>query len=331
LNELMVGSWVTRALAAAAELGIADLLADGPRSTVDLADATETDELSLYRLLRALASVGVFAEADERRFELTDLGSLLRSGVHGSQRARAQMGGAPWEWEAWTGFGHSLKTGRPAFDHVFGTDFFSYIAERPDALAVFNAMMTGITGLRCAAILDGYDFSTVRTLVDIGGGHGIFVAGALTAYPAMRGVIFDQPAVVDGARPRLESAGVADRCELIGGDFFESVPVGGDAYTLVSVLHNWDDERAVAILRSCRDAIGDDGRVLVCEWVIPPGNGPSFGKLLDLQMLVLFGGRSRTEPELTLLLAQAGFGVSRVVGTRAGISVIEASPRSDAL
>jgi hypothetical protein len=327
LIELLAGSWVARAISAAARLGISDLLADGPRSTSELAAGTGTEELALHRLLRALSGVGVFTEVSERRFALTELGNLLRTGIPGSQRARALMAGASWEWDTWRELDYSLKTGAPAFDHVFGTDFFSFLAQDADAATMFNEMMTGVTGHRSAAILDAYDFPTVGTLVDVGGGHGSFAASALAAHPGMHGVIFDQPGVVAGAQARLEAAGVADRCRLVAGDFFESVPTGGDVYTLISILHNWDDERAVAILRSCRQAVADGARLLVCEWVILPGNEPSLGKLLDLQMLVLFGGRTRTLPEFTSLFADAGFEVTGLIRTRAGISIVEGSPR----
>jgi hypothetical protein len=326
LHDLLAGSWVAPTLAAVARLGIADLLADGPKASGELAVATGIDGRALHRVLRALASLEVFVEVDDGRFALTPMAESLRSGVPGSLRNRAMMGGAPFERAAWTDIGHSLETGEPAFDHVFGTGFFDYLEQHPDAAGVFNEMMTGLTSQKSAAILRTYDFSGVKTLVDVGGGHGTLMARALATNPGMQGVIFDQPTVVEGALGELEAAAVADRCRLVGGDFFASVPAGGDVYLLVAVLHNWDDDQAVAILRTCRAAMSSDSRLIVVEWMIPPGNGPDLGKLVDLQMLVLFGGRERTEREFRELFAEAGF---ELAGSRAmpfAGTIIEGTP-----
>jgi O-methyltransferase domain len=326
--DLLSGAWTTSALAVVARLGIADLLADGPKSAPELAAATGTHGPTLHRVLRALASVGVFVEGDDGRFAMTPLAESLRSGVPGSLRYRAILGGTSFERAAWTDFQHSLETGEPAFDHVFGVGFYDYLDQHPEGAAVFNEMMTGLTSHRSDAILRNCDFSAIETLVDIGGGHGTLMARALAAHPRMQGVILDMPKVVDGALAELNAAGVADRCRLVGGDFFKAVPEGGDAYLLVTVLQNWDDDNVVAILRCCRAAMGNESRLIVVEWMIPPGNDPHYGKLLDLRMLVIFGGRERTEHEFRELFSAAGF---ELVGSRevAGAgSIIEGAPTS---
>jgi hypothetical protein len=324
LRRLIVGYRLSLALHVAAKLGLADLLEDGPRSVEELARAAGAHPPSLYRVLRLLASEGVFAETDPRRFELTPLAAPLRRDAPDSLRARAIFDGEEWNWRAWGQLLHSATTGEPAFERAHGTGFFEYLAEHPAAANGFNALMAEQTAPWARAVVEAYDFSGVGTLVDVGGGYGALLAAVLAAHPPMRGVLYDRPHVVAGARPRLEAAGVADRCEIAGGDFFAAVPAGGDIYLLKHILHDWDDDRCAAILRNCRRAMPGGGRLLVVEALLPPGNEPSYGKYLDLAMLVLLTGRERSEEEYARLLEAAGFALSRVIPTRSEVSVLEA-------
>jgi len=326
LQRLLFGAGITQAISAVAALGIPDLLMDGPRSCAELAAATRTHEPTLYRVLRVLAGEGVLAQDERDDFGLTSVGNLLRSDCVGSQRASAIMKGSPWEWAAWGVFRSSVEDGQTAFRHAHGLALFDYLHGHPDAAAIFNDMMTGLTSAKCDAILRAYDFSGVGTYADVGGGHGVLMARALAAYPGMHGILFDLPSVAEGARPRLQAAGVADRCRVVGGSFLEAVPIGGDLYSLVSVLLNWEDGQAETILRACHAAMQGRGRLIVVDWLVPPGSDPHPSKYLDLQMLVLFGGRQRTEPQFADLLTRSGFKVSRVIGTPAGFSIIEAAP-----
>jgi hypothetical protein len=327
LVQMLTGCWISQALYVAATLGIADLLREGPRSYEMLAEATQTHAGALYRILRALASLGVFAEDEERRFTLTPLAELLRSDAPGSLRAFAIMLGSREHWRAWEGALHSVKTGEPAFDHVFGMPLFQYFATHPESASVFDHGMTSRGAQDNSAILAAYDFSAAHKLVDVGGGHGTLLSSLLAAYPDARGVLFDLPHVIAAVRERLERQGETGRCEYVAGDFFAMVPSGGDCYLLKKVIHDWGDQQALQILTNCRKAISDAGRLLMIEPVVPPGNDPAFSKLLDLLMLVwTTGGRERTENEHAALLKLARFKSSRVVPTSAGVSIIEAIP-----
>jgi hypothetical protein len=325
LLQLASGSWIGQAVHVAAKLGIADLLEDGPKSPATLAEATGAHAGTLHRLLRALASLGVFAEDADGRFALTSLAEGLRTNAPGSLRAYAIMMGEDWHWRAWGDLLNSVRTGQPAFEHVFGCPMFSYFGEHPEAARVFDAAMTSRTGQETAAVIAAYEWPASATIVDVGGGQGALLAAILARNPDVHGVLFDMPHVIAVARGLIEEAGLADRCELAAGDFFERVPAGGDLYLLKRVVHDWDDERASAILRSCRAAMGDRSRLLVIEHVLPPGNAPSWGKLLDLQMLVLTpGGRERDEAGFRALLASTGLRLERIIPAGPTASLIEA-------
>ncbi len=325
LLNMVTGCWVSQALYVAAKLGIADLLHEGPQSCKRLAEATQTHAGSLYRVLRALASVSIFAEDEKGCFSLTPLSEPLRAGVPGSLRAFAIMLGEPEHWRAWEGVLHSVRTGQPAFEHVFGMPHFRYFAEHPEAARIFDEAMTSRSSQENEAVVAGYDFADTQTVVDVGGGQGTLMASILQAYPKARGVLFDLPHVIGMSRTRMASAGHTARCEFVAGDFFASLPAGGDLYLLKKVIHDWDDERAQLILTNCRNAMSSTGRLLLIEPVIPPGNDPSFNKLLDLLMLVwTSGGRERTESEHRALLALAGLNLNRLIPTRSGVSIIEA-------
>jgi hypothetical protein len=324
LMQFITGTWLAQATHVAAKLGIADLVKDGPKPVADLATATGTAPGPLYRVLRALAGFGVFAETAPRTFGLTPMAECLRSDVPNSLRAVAVMFGTPWQRAAWSDILHAVRTGEPAFNHVHGMNFFEYCQKNPHAAAVFDEAMTSFSAQETPAVLEAYDFSGVRALVDVAGGHGSLLASILQKYPAMRGVLFDMPSVIDGAKKKGHLAAAAGRCELVGGDFFKSVPPGGDAYLMKHIIHDWSDEHSLTILKNIRKVIVTGGRLLLVEMVIPAGNEPHFGKLLDLEMLVQTqGGKERTEAEYRDLFAAAGFRLTRVVATKAPACVVE--------
>jgi hypothetical protein len=324
LLNLTAGKWVSQAIAVVAELGIADLLSHGPKTAADIAKTTKTSEDGVYRLLRGLGSVGLFAETGNRKFRLTPLGRLLRKDSPQAIGGYARFVGHESTWLPWGDLGHSVRTGQPAFDHVFGMPVFEYFAKMPEAAAVFDAAMTSISTVESKAVVDAYDFSKITTLVDVAGGHGLMLATILKAHRKMRGLLFDLPHVTAGATSLLQSAGVADRCRIVSGDFFAAVPVGGDACVMKHIIHDWDDDRATQILRNCHRAMQPGGKVLIVDAVIPSGNGAHFGKLLDLEMLALTPrGRERTRAEFHDLLKRSGFRLQRVVPTETHLSVVE--------
>jgi hypothetical protein len=321
LSQIFGGSWITQGIYVAAELGIADHLAEGPRSAEELAERTNTHRRALYRLLRALAGVGIFAQDSHRRFSLTPLAELLRSDVVDSQRSLAIMMGAEF-YETWGMLLHSVRTGEQGFYKRFGMPFFQYMTEHPERHSIYDAAMTGVHGPETEPMLDAYDFSKFRSVVDVGGGESLVLAAILNRYPAIQGILFDLPAVAERARAILKTSGLSGRYQIVGGDFFSSVPVGADAYLMRHIIHDWEDEEAIAILRNCREAMNPESKVLVVETVIPPGNEPCFGKWLDLMML-LVGGCERTEREYSRLFSEAGLKLNRIVSTDSEVSVLE--------
>jgi O-methyltransferase domain len=307
-------------------LGVPDLLGEGDRSVAELAEATGSDEDSLYRLLRALAGLGVLHEDDGRRFSLTELGEPLRSDVPGSLAGWAAMIGRPQYWSAWGNLVHSARTGENAFRTVHGTDVWSYRASRPDENEIFDRAMIALTRGTNEAFLDAYDFGRFGVVVDVGGGRGALLAALLSAYPSMQGVLFDQEHVVQLAGEVFESAGVADRCKLVAGSFFDGVPEGGDAYVLKSVIHDWEDEEALAILRRCREAVSADAVLILLERDLGAPNAAFAAKLSDLNMLVAPGGRERSIDEYAALFEGSGFRLVESRPTATGHLVIEAQP-----
>jgi len=320
---MMTGYWVSQSVYIAAKLGVADLLADGPRPVDELAATTQSHTSSLYRLLRALASVGVFTETDPRTFALTPMAALLRTGTPGSMRALA-ITYCEELYTAWGSMLHSIRTGEPAFAHHFGMGPFPYFATHPEADRIFNEAMIGYTHQVANAVAVTYDFASSGTVVDVGGGYGTLLTAILRSNPAAHGILFDVPHVIDAAQGFLSTSGVAERCTRIAGDFFAAVPAGGDAYVLSQILHDWEGEQCLTILHHIRQVIPKQGKLLVVELVIPPGNEPSFGKWLDLHMLAIPGGRERTEAEYAALFQAAGFRLTQVIPTPAGPSVVEA-------
>jgi len=325
LNQAALGYVVSAALNVALELGIADLLADGPRSTVDLAKDAGVREDGLYRVLRALASAGIFEEQGRRMFALNTPASMLRKGPASLHDLGLWMTD-PFHFRVYAETLHSVQTGRPAAEKVTGMPVFEYFAREPKLSSVFNNAMTSWSGPTVAAALKAYDFSGIEMLVDVAGGHGYVLTSILRQYPAMRGVLFDLEHVIEGAGPLLEASGVADRVVTATGDFFDAVTPGADAYIMKNIIHDWNDDRALPILTNIWNAFEGrrDGRVILLEAVIPPGNQPDFGKLIDLEMLLIPGGRERTAEEFASLFESAGFELARIVPTESPLSVIEA-------
>lgn len=320
----MEGYQVSQAIHVAAALGLADLLADGPRTAEDLAALSDSHPPSLYRLLRALASVDVLHEDDERRFALTDLGDCLRSDAPEPVAGWAEYIGRPYRWESWAHLIHSVRTGENAFRHAHGVDVWEYWSRAPEEGAIFDRAMTDGSLATNRALLDAYDFGRFATVVDVGGGQGAFLAALLAQHPATRGVLFDQGQVVEAAGELLRSAGVAGRCQVVAGSFFDSVPAGGDAYVLQGVLHDWNDDEAAAVLRVCRRAAARDAALLVLERELGAPNENRDAKFSDLNMLVGPGGRERTLAEYAELLAASGFELRGMTPSRSGIDIIEA-------
>ncbi|NMO20355.1 SAM-dependent methyltransferase [Pyxidicoccus fallax] len=321
--DLGFGFIYSAALSAAAELGVADRLEQGPRSAASLAEELGVDARSLYRVLRLLASVEVFSEDNAGRFSLTPSADLLRTNAPGSLRSAALMLTQRIFWLPAGELVDTVRTGKDPFTRIFGAPFFDYLERDATQGAIFHRGMSSLSALENGPIAGAYDFTPLRRVVDVGGGHGGFLVEVLKAAPHVRGVLFDHRHVL--AEARISEAGFAERCELVEGDFFESVPSGADAYVLKRILHDWSDEVCVRILRNCREAMTESGRVLVVDTVIPPGNGPHGGKVLDVMMLAsLPGGRERTAEEFGKLFAQAGLRLSRVIHTPAALSITEA-------
>jgi hypothetical protein len=276
--------------------------------------------------LRALASIGIFAEDEQRRFGLTPMAECLRGNVPGSVRSLILMRGE-WQYQAWGQLLYSIQTGRSAFEHVYQMPLFDYLAGHPEKGKLFDDAMTGVHGRETTAMLDAYDFSGIGRLADVGGGNGEVISSILKRYPTMTGILFDQPLVIERSRMGLELAGLSGRCRAVGGNFFESVPAGADAYLLRHIIHDWDDDRSITILRNCHAALGNRGKLLVVEGLLPPGNGPALSKFFDLAMMVLPGGMERTQEEYLRLFEAGGFQLTRIVPTSTWISVLEGEPR----
>jgi len=326
LMQMLFGALMQRSICVVARLGIADLLAEKPQTVTELAAKTDTHAPSLYRLLRTLASVGIFAETSNQKFELTPVAILLRSDIPNSMRDIAIMMGEHWLWSAWGELMYSVKTGGVAHEKVQGMSSFEYFAQNAEAGEIFNRAMTNLSLTIIPAIAEAYNFSDVVKLVDIAGGHGLLLARILKMNPRVQGVLFDLPNVIGGAEELLDKEGVRNRVELATGDFFQSVPAGGDAYMMKHIIHDWDDEHSIKILQNIRTAMNKKGKVLIIEMVVPEGNEPSPSKALDLQMLVMEGGKERTAREYSKLLETSGFKLTRIVPTKSPYSVIEGEP-----
>lgn len=320
---VLAGFWSSQALLAAVKLGVADHLADGPRTTTELAVALGAHEPSLARLLRALVTLEAVTP-EGGRYGLTDFGRSLVKGSPGSLRSMILGVLSEDHRRAWAELPHSVRTGETAFDHVYGMPVFEYYARHPDVSADFNDAMTAGSAAVEAAVREAFDFAPFARIVDVGGGNGGMLAAALESAPKAAGVLFDTPAGLEGANELLRARGVSGRCEAVPGDFFESVPRGGDLYILKWILHDWDDRRAGAILRNCREAAAKGSRLLVIEAVLPDGDAPSPGRLGDLNMMAMTGGRERSASEYRAMIEAAGFVDVRARETRSPIGIVEA-------
>lgn len=317
--EVALGSWVTQALYAAVKLGIPDELSGGPLTADEVARRVGSDPGATYRLMRLLASNSLLKLRRDGRFQLTRLGRTLRRDDPSSVAAMVTMVGSPQHWEHWGAALQSVKTGRPAIEALRGMATFEYVASDPEFAEIFNNAMTATSTVAIETAVPAYDFSDRKLIVDVGGGHGALLGAVLERAPGARGVLFDLPSVVAGAM-------VSPRFTTEGGSFFDSVPAGGDAYLMKTVIHDWDDEKSVAILRNVRTAIAPNGKLLLFELVLPEGAPAHLGMLIDLEMLVTAGGKERTQAEYAALLSQAGFRLTRVIGTPGPVSIVEAVP-----
>jgi hypothetical protein len=316
-RQLVMGFRGTHLLFVAAELGVADLLADGPRGSTDLAAELGADSDALRRVLRALAQLGVLDQEADGRFSLTSIGACLRSDQPDSLRPVARFWGHETVQRAWGNLRHTVMTGETAFDHVFGMPTFAYLEAHPEAAAVYHSGMAQRTAAAArAAVAEAYDFAPVDTIVDVGGGNGSLLAAILQAFPGPRGVVCDQASARSSAEETIRGAGLTGRARFETCDFFAAVPSGGDCYLLRQVVHDWDDDRAAAILRTCRRAVPPQGRLLLIELVVPVDGEPGLEALmLDITMLAQYGGRERTQAEYRTLLERAGFRLARIVPT----------------
>jgi hypothetical protein len=330
LLNMIIGNWISGAIAAAARLKIADYVGEAPTSTTEIATKAGAHEPSLFRLMRGLASVGIFAEQSPRKFVHTPLSQFLRTDHPNSMRDVADMLGSDFAYRPWEQLHASVLTGKPAFELMYGTDHWSYFKAHPDANDLFNRAMTGIAASMHHAAMEAYDFSRFESLIDVGGGHGHLLASILKANPSMRGSVYDQAHVIGGAAPMYKSLGVSDRAGAMAGSFFESIPAhpgnvapGKSAYIMSHILHDWNDEQCLTILTLARAAAKPGTTLLVFDAVIPPGNNPDFGKLMDLNMMALITGRERTADEFRELLGKTGFRVTRIVPTKSSVSIVE--------
>jgi hypothetical protein len=323
--QVATGYMASSALYAALTLNIPDHLAAGPKTAAELANASGANEDALYRTLRLLVSLGIFEEAAPRKFALNPAADLLRKDAPGSLRGMAIFLPDPFHYKVYAEIMHSLTTGKPAGDKAVGMPVFEYLAKNPEYSQVFNDAMTALSAPVAGAAIEAYDFSGIGTLVDVAGGHGEVLMSVLKANPKVRGILADLGHVVDGAKPRIASAGLSDRLQAVSCDFFKAVPEGGDAYIMKHIIHDWDDERASVILKNIATAMGQKkGKVILLESVIPAGPAPDLGKFIDIEMLMLPGGRERTADEFKALFAQSGFEMTKVVPTKSPLSVVEA-------
>lgn len=325
LRGIITQYFSSRALYAAAALDVAGALAGGAMSIDELARATGSHASSLYRVLRVLASSGIFAEGDDGRISNTPLSELLRADMPGSLRDLVLLFGDETSWHSWEGILHAVRTGEAPFEHLYGEKFFDYLQGHPETAAMFDRAMASSSTTTNSAVVEAYDFSGLGTLVDVAGGTGSALCSILGVTPGLRGIVFDLPHVAGRARAFIAAQGLADRCEFVGGSFFDAVPAGADAYFMKHILHDWGDEECAKILAACRKAMTPKALLLICERVVPAGSEPSSAKLIDLHMLMTnHGGKERTEKEYRTLLASAGFQLARVIPTSTPWSVIEA-------
>lgn len=323
--QMITGYWVSQAVGTAARLGVSDQLADGPKTSSEVAKVLVADPLALFRLMRMLASIGVFTMDQQERFGLTPLGDTLRSGVPGSVRDFAVAETTPGHWQPWGKMYEAIKTGKPMCKPALGMELFDWYSKNPEEGEYFNGAMGDLSAAVSGEVIRVYDFAKFQKVVDVGGAHGVLLAAILKANAKMRGILFDLQHVTATAGESLKTQGIGQRCEVVTGNFFESVPSGADIHVLKQIIHDWSDTECSTILRNCHQALKRNGKLLLVEMVIPPDNSPGMAQAMDLNMLVLCTGRERTESEYRDLLAAGGFKMERVMPTHSPFSVIEAS------
>ncbi len=324
LIQMALAHWASRILYVAAEMNLAEGLAEGPRTAEELAQSTRSDAPSLYRVMRTLASLGLFTEGPSHRFSLTLLGEAFRTPT---VRASVLTVAGDLITKSLEQLPYSIQTGKSGFEKAFGMSFFEYLATHPADASMFSETMVGLHGSEPAAVAAAYDFSQFETIIDVGGATGNLLATILGRHPEPRGILFDLPHVIRDAAPLIEARGLVDRIIIEAGDFFESVPAATGAYLLSHIIHDWSEAQCLVILGNCRRAMKPKSQLLIIETVLAPGNTPHLGKMLDMIMLVLFtGAQERTEPEYRGLLDKAGFRLERVVPTESAVSIVEAFP-----
>ncbi len=316
--------WVSRMMYVAAKLGLADLLAGGPKTAEELAAPTKSHSRSLFRLMRALAGLGVLTQSDDGKFGLTELGQSLRSEAPGAARSTILALAGPWAWKAFEEFPYSVATGEPGMEKAHGMGIFDFFAKHPDEAKHFSAAMVGFHGAEPPAVAAAYDFSPFGTVVDVGGATGNMLCAVLEKHPKVKGVLYDLAHVVKDAPPLIQKRGLSDRIRIESGSFFEKVPSGGDAYILSHIIHDWDEQECLTILGHVKKAMKPGGKVLLVEMVLPEGSEFHPGKMLDIVMLTIPGGEERTPKEYAALLAKAGLKMTRVVPTASAVGVVEA-------
>jgi hypothetical protein len=326
LMEMSLAPWAFQALHVGARLGVADQLADGPRHAIEIAPAVGADPDALHRLMRALASRGVLKQRRDGRFGLTAVGQALRADTQGSLRDVVLYVGDPKRWHEWSQLSYSVRTGEPASEMLYGMPMFDYLQTDPEYAALFNDAMTAMSGLSSELSLQDYDFTGVRLVVDVGGGHGKVLSAILRHAPDARGVLFDLPSVACEAGATFIEAGVADRVTVQGGSFLESVPPGADLYVMKHIIHDWDDETSLTILRNIRTGIARDGTLLLLEMVLPERASSHLGHVIDLEMLLMLNGQERTRSQYAKLLSHSGFELTRVIPTASPFAIVEARP-----
>jgi len=323
--QLLTGMFIGGAVATLAQLGIPDLLENGAKSAEELAAQVKAHPEALYRLMRATASVGVLCEEPDRKFSQTPLSAVLRSDANPSLRAFATMHALDWHALGWVNLEYSVRTGKRAFDKIYGMPIFKYFEGHPELSELFNESMSNLSSIDGPAVADAYGFDGIHSIVDIAGGHGSLLATILARHPHMTGTLYEVPHVVAGAKSGPLKP-VLDRCTFASGDMFSCVPAGADAYIMKHIIHDWPDDLCVRILEGCRKGLNPGGKLLVVDNVIQPGNGFAPGKFLDLQMLIFPGGRERTEKEFCDLFTSAGWRLTRVIPTAAPVSIVEGVP-----
>lgn len=323
--QIMNGGHVAGAIACLAQLGIPDLIDGAPKSAKELASQVGADPQALYRLLRATACAGVLAEGPDGKFSQTPMSAVLRSDAAPSLRSFAIMSGREWHGRGWSHLEYCVRTGKQALDKIYGKPVFDYLKENPAEAQIFNDAMTELSMIDSPAVAAAYNFEGVRSIVDVGGGHGFLLATILEQNPQLRGTLYEAPHVIEGASNGPLKP-VMERCMLASGDMFSSVPAGADAYIMKHIIHDWPDDLCIQLLRACRKSVNANGRLLVVDSVIQPGNDFSPGKFLDLQMLIFPSGCERTEKQFRDLFAAAGWELRRIIPTAASDSIVEGFP-----